>query len=1114
MKANISGKGFKNPTKAGNGIIGSIVVLLLITLSAQGQVNPEIGQLKIQNFSSKSYKSHPQNWAISQDKKGLMYFGNNLGVLVYDGIEWELIKTENQTTVRSLDISPKGKVYVGASGDFGYLTSDDHGNLKYISLSKLYNLDEEKVGNIYRVNAFDQGVYFMTSSHIYFYNGRTLRLWESETTFQSAHSINGSYVVNQESIGLSKMVDDSLIPISNVIDFSDKKMFDVISYEGGELLALTEKNGFLRYKKARYNEEVNDDFLSRINNSIRYYSPDNGVYFKNHILSIGTWGNGVIFIDKEGDLIQHLNSSSGLIDEVITAQYVDNSGNLWLATSNGISRIAIDDNISAFREKVNLNETIEKIVRFNDELYVATHTGLFSWKETDKSGTFKRVAGITTECWDILPIQMEGKSVLLIAGNNAIYQLDEDLNLEQLVTCLPWTFHQLESDPSTVFVGLDDGLMCLKHEEGGWRIQNKVAGISNTIYSMAQSEDMRIWLGTLNNGVIRLDLRERITHYPYQFNTKSFDVENGLPEGGIFVGKYVGGVLFGTNDGIFSYDEGKNSFIEETVYKESMNRDHIVVHRLSEDPAGQLWTIGYWEDEFIVGFFKRNGSKPEWHEKSFKPISEEVFHSVYHENNGITWLGGPDGLFRYNMNVPSKATNRNFSVLIRKVFLNKDSIDFAGNINVPNYMDTAMTDLTNKIYPYEFNSMTFTFSSQYHKYAGMNLYSYQLEGFDEQWSVWSKDIKSVYTNLHEGNYTFKVKSKNVYGKESDIAEYSFIIKAPWYRTWWAFIIYFILSVCIVYSFVIIYTKKLKMIIKERTAEVVVQKEKIEKQKDEVEHQKKLLEIKNADITSSIKYAKRLQEALLPKTEQIAKYLKESFIWYKPKDIVSGDFYWMEHLNGIPGQDITLFATVDCTGHGVPGAFVSVVGNGGLNRAVNEFGLREPAAILDKLNEIVVDTLNKGDHELRDGMDISLCRFDFNKMEMQFAGANNPVYIIRKGIENMDHGLNGNSKFFKEDLCEIKANKQPVGYYEFSKNFINNSISLEKGDVIYLFSDGFTDQFGGPNCKKYNVSRFKNFLLSIYDQPMSAQENLIEREFKTWQGEEDQIDDVIVTGIRV
>ena len=415
---------------------------------------------------------------------------------------------------------------------------------------------------------------------------------------------------------------------------------------------------------------------------------------------------------------------------------------------------------------------------------------------------------------------------------------------------------------------------------------------------------------------------------------------------------------------------------------------------------------------------------------------------------------------------------------------------------------------------YQYNSLSFEFSAQYHYKSDQNVYSYFLTGFDEKWTDWSPETKAMYTNLPEGKYTFKVKAKNVYGQISNISEYSFVIKAPWYRTVWAYMLYVFVGLLIFWELLLLYTRRLKRIIKLRTAEVVAQKEQIIEQKNEVEEQRKQLEYKNESITASINYARRLQRAILPEENLLQEHLKDYFILYKPKDIVSGDFYWVDHLNGIPGRDISLFAAVDCTGHGVPGAFVSVVGNSSLNRAVKEFGLSKPSEILEKLNELVVETLSKGDEEVQDGMDISLCAIDYNKMILQFAGAHNSAYLVRQALDPEEVGLNGNGNYFSDNLVEIKANKQPVGFFEYREAFQNNEIKLKKGDCIYLFSDGFADQFGGPKGKKYNYYRFKEFLSNIHKFPMNKQKRLLDEEFENWRGEEEQIDDVIVFGVRV
>ena len=267
--------------------------------------------------------------------------------------------------------------------------------------------------------------------------------------------------------------------------------------------------------------------------------------------------------------------------------------------------------------------------------------------------------------------------------------------------------------------------------------------------------------------------------------------------------------------------------------------------------------------------------------------------------------------------------------------------------------------------------------------------------------------------------------------------------------------------------------------------------------------------KNKKITESINYAKRIQTAILPPTKLVKQYLNDSFILYKPKDVVAGDFYWME-----PRADLILFAAADCTGHGVPGAMVSVVCSNALNRAVNEFKLLQPNDILFKTRELVIETFSKSEKNVDDGMDIALCAIDSERGRLFFSGANNPLWLIRKTEstpeESADNALEGET----HTLYEFKGDKQPIGLYGNLLPFSNREVTLQKGDVIYLFTDGFPDQFGGENGKKFMYKPFKRELLNMCRLDMSMQKTHIENLFSDWKKDLEQVDDVCVIGFKV
>ena len=294
-----------------------------------------------------------------------------------------------------------------------------------------------------------------------------------------------------------------------------------------------------------------------------------------------------------------------------------------------------------------------------------------------------------------------------------------------------------------------------------------------------------------------------------------------------------------------------------------------------------------------------------------------------------------------------------------------------------------------------------------------------------------------------------------------------------------------------------------------------QKNIISEQKGEVDRKNLLVETKNKEITQSIEYALKIQTAILPPLRLVKQHLENSFILYKPKDIVAGDFYWMEtvQLDNVPNSQLDnetnqliLFAACDCTGHGVPGAMVSVVCHNALNRAVREFGLTEPAAILDKTAEIVIEYFSKSEESIKDGMDISLCCLSptlsegkgASNYKLEWAGANNPLWLLQNG-----------------EIIETKANKQPIGMNENSKPFTNHTFILNEGDTIYLFTDGYADQFGGaPVQKKLTKKRFKDLVLSIQDKSMQEQGIGLDKFIIEYRKEVEQIDDILVMGVRV
>jgi len=303
-----------------------------------------------------------------------------------------------------------------------------------------------------------------------------------------------------------------------------------------------------------------------------------------------------------------------------------------------------------------------------------------------------------------------------------------------------------------------------------------------------------------------------------------------------------------------------------------------------------------------------------------------------------------------------------------------------------------------------------------------------------------------------------------------------------------------------------------------------QKQIIEHKNKETEEQKLIIEEKQTEILASISYAKRLQEAILPPHKMIAAYLPDSFIYYKPKDIVAGDFYWMEVVNRKSGREnknidngsielnlkegsnsdlqttdteLILIAAADCTGHGVPGAMVSMVCSNALNRSVKEFGISEPGMILDKVRELVAETFERSETEVMDGMDISLCAFDKKTNELKWSGANNPLWIVRN-----------------KKVIELKPVKQSIGKIDNALMYSTETLQLQKNDSVYIFTDGYADQFGGEKGKKFKYSQLQDLLVENSNKPLAEQELLLDKALNNWKGNLEQVDDILIIGIKI
>ncbi len=652
----------------------------------------------------------------------------------------------------------------------------------------------------------------------------------------------------------------------------------------------------------------------------------------------------------------------------------------------------------------------------------------------------------------------------------------------------------------------------------------------------------------------------------------------GLPKGPVRFFPFKDRVLAGTDSGLFRPRIGSKGSLHwkpDTSFGCLFGKcsgggsDQVrLVFRLKEGHNGSVWIASPKVHRLTPqpngGY--RIDSIP------FSGMNLGAVRTIYPDSSGITWIGGDNGVVRYDPSI-EKDFDRDYSCHIKKVSATlpdtaeeiTDSLLFGGFYRKPAPNDPLLPWKRSQDQPeayvpelpYELNGLTFRFGAPYFERQEELRYSYRLDGFKEGWSEWTKEVRKEYTNLPEGTYTFKVKAKNVYGVESSMDEYRFRILPPWYRTWTAYGGYSVAGLGFIWLLLwlnsrrlIAQKQRLEKIVRERTKEIQEEKKEVERQKERVEEQQQetekqreeaekqrdlaeerrsKIEEAHQEITRSIEYAQKIQYALLQSEEYVSPHLPGHFILFKPQSQVSGDFYWArEHKAHL------YVAAVDCTGHGVPGAFMSMLGISQLNEIMATDELLTPGAILTELRERVVRELSGSEfgETAKDGMDAALLRIPLDEegtKTIAFAGAQNPLYLVRKGIAEKDPrslledlsglGINERLKPFKKssDGIEIKGDPIPVGYDEYaSGDFTTVSLQLQKGDMLYIFSDGYADQFGGPKGKKFRYGPFKELMTRIHEQALEDQKEELDRTFEEWkeESEQEQIDDVVVIGIRI
>jgi serine phosphatase RsbU (regulator of sigma subunit) len=1060
-------------------------VILLLALTEQA-FSQEPGRTFIRNYTSYEYRASPQNWAIAQDRRGVMYFGNNDGLLEFDGINWRLIKLP---VVRSIAIDSLGQIFVGLENDFGYLKPDAAGNYQYSSLKSKIPEIHRDLAPVFTLCILGKKVFFLTNEKLFIYQNDQIKVLAPEGGFHHMYIVRNRLYVREPGVGLFYLEGDNLRFIEGSESIAGDKIFSMLPYGHEEILIVTRNRGILIYSPLGKTKFKKSDAFEEVDNFLLTNPAYNGESLAGGDFAIGSLTGGIIVFDIQGKIKNLYRKSTGLQDNTILYLFSDLNHQLWVALDNGISVIENNLPFRFYSEQNGLNGSPLCLKYSNNSLYVGTSQYLHIQTQ---QGNFEKIPGTESQNFCLC----ESNGTLLLARNPGIFEIkgNQAIPVANAYEISTSALHPLINHPQYVLAG-GDGLFLLHYKNSSWNLTHQIIGFNKSVYEIVEDKSENFWISTMVD-LYKLKINPELDSIIF---LKQYTTDQGLPTNYAYPFELNSGeVVFGTEKGIFRYSTETDSFEPHPDFLALTGK----VLPFKQDQNGDIWfdeLLGNGNHEKGVLQF-REGKYFPYKTPFYKFIDFNCNESQYNicsASDNTVFFGTNSGLLQYN---PAIITDYDqpFHTLIRKVY-SEDSLLFGGAKSEPaDFENIEGTEIQ-----YSHNDMIFYFAATFYEDSEKNLYRYRLTGSDTDWSGWVADHKKEYTNLPEGKYIFEVQSKNQYMASGTIASYSFRVLPPWYRTWWSFGIYLLLAASLIWVIVrlnihrlVKQKEHLEAVVSERTAKVV--------------EQKKQIETAHEQITASINYAKYIQSSMLPKKEQMDSCLGEHFILHRPAEIVSGDFYWISET----GNKIVI-AAADCTGHGVPGAFMSMLGITLLNEIVNKDFVTSPHVILDRLRmEVITSLKQKGDRgEQKDGMDIALCTIDRQNMKLQFAGAINPLYLIRNsGTKNSV--ITQDESNSHEELTEIKGDNMPIGIADEMDNFKYHEIDIRKGDSYYLFSDGFADQFGGPGHKKFSYKQFREQLVKTKTSNMSEQKLLLEKVLNEWMGNNAQTDDILVIGFRI
>jgi len=1030
---------------------------------------------------------------IFQDSKGFMWIGTQDGLNRYDGYHMKIYKNEpnNRNSLSYSEIncmyeSDDNRLIIGTPSGLNIL------NLINDSIKRFYVNKKDltaKENAITVIKSIDNNNIALGTE-----NGFVLFDVEQKKFIHYKFKIDGGVKVTDVFLYEDKLFISTskkglwVYTIKNEkikrVGFSDEdrvsegvlglEEINKIDFYAGKLYLATNGSGIFRVDPNTFEIEKQKKFKER--NFDQNYIYD--LKIKNNTIYSATGQGFIVYnILKEDTSIylKNLESKTALNDDKVRVVTFDNNENLWLGTYVGGINVAYKSSLKFTTAARYKNNFYKNLFMVQED----SHKNI--WLSGDKQllmlphnqNQFQNLKKITSN-FDVLSMYQESDNVYWFGkyGDGIVrYDAASGKSTNYLSHDNGGTVLSIARLNNYLLVaGFFDGLFKINLNDFSITQYSEKDGLDNLMLTYIYTDrNKNIWLLTDGGGVYQIEDFDKTSGKLKIINRFRTGLnQNGLCSDVVYACHQdnAGRFWFGTNNGLSCYD-GTNF----KNYYESDGLANTFIYSTLSDSTGRIWMS---TNKGISSFDPVLYPKIQFKNYNTKDGLVNTEHNIgaaHFSVHGNLMFGGTNG---YNIFRPSQIKDNLHVPPVYVISMMRSGKEVLLDSNLI-YKKHLTLSWRENYFQLELAALDFIDPEK-------NKYMYKLEGYDDEWTEPSNIRFISYTELPGKSYTLKIKASNSDGIWNETPyELKITIIPPFWKTTWFYVLVVIFGAGSIILFTQLRTRQIKR--ENRILENKV-----------AERTRELAE-KNKDITSSIEYAKRIQEAILPSKDFIFSSLKKAFILYKPKDIVSGDFYWFGEKNGWK-----IFAVVDCTGHGVPGAFMSMIGHNLMHQIIMEKGMTNPADILNALHKGVQDSLRQGSNEVNtnDGMDLSVLSINDEKSQYLWAGANRPLVLIT------DDG----------EFSKIDGNKYPIGGAQFDvkREFTCKTLEIKKPVMAYMSSDGYADQFGGNSGKKFMVRRYHDLLMQIHVKEAVEQRDLLNKNFEDWRGEHEQIDDVLVVGI--